>query len=208
MTTNLIGLTGFAGAGKDTVADILCEEYGFVKFSFSDALYREVADAFGASVAFLQDRNEKEKPQAALALINCDDARFIGRVLLTENCPLIEIPSKLEAPRKPRDILQLWGTEYRRADDPDYWVKRAQEFAAQPFYDSCAGLVNTSVRFANEADWISSVGEIWCVRRQGHGPVNGHVSEKEQPHSLVIQNDGTIEDLRLAVARIFYGECQ
>lgn len=37
----IIGLTGVAGSGKDTVGKILCEDYGFTRFAFADAL-REV----------------------------------------------------------------------------------------------------------------------------------------------------------------------
>lgn len=191
----LIGLTGFAGSGKDTVADILVEDHGFAKFSFSDALYREVSASFGVSEIVLRDRETKEKPLECLSLIQCDDADFIATTWIKDGSPT-GIAAFLSRSRSPRDILQLWGTEYRRTQDPDYWVKRAKEWASQPFYDSCAGLVNTSVRFENEAAWIASEGEVWCVRRPGHGAINGHISEKEQPHSRIIRNRGGIEDLR------------
>lgn len=198
----IIGLTGFAGSGKDTVADILVSDHGFVKFSFSDALYDEVAAAFGVSKRLLQDRVEKEEYQECLSLTNCDDGEFSAMVLRLENSMIDDLAESLIAPRKPRDVLQLWGTEYRRAQDPNYWVARAQEFAAKPFYDSCAGLVNTSVRFDNEADWVSLAGEVWCIRRPGHDAINTHVSEKEQPAAKVIVNDGSIEDLRMRIAEI------
>lgn len=35
---SLIGLTGYAGSGKDTVADIIVQDYGFVKMAFADPL--------------------------------------------------------------------------------------------------------------------------------------------------------------------------
>ena len=36
--THIIGLTGFAGAGKDTVADLLVAHARFRKLAFADAL--------------------------------------------------------------------------------------------------------------------------------------------------------------------------
>lgn len=38
MATRLIGLSGFAGSGKDTLAQMLVEDHGFKRFAFADAL--------------------------------------------------------------------------------------------------------------------------------------------------------------------------
>lgn len=43
----LIGVVGFAGSGKGTVADILVRDHGFKKLSFADALKDAVATIFG-----------------------------------------------------------------------------------------------------------------------------------------------------------------
>src|SRR5688500_6924803 len=37
---NIIGVSGQAGSGKDTVANYLCEEYGFVKIALADPIKR------------------------------------------------------------------------------------------------------------------------------------------------------------------------
>ena len=54
----LIGLCGPAGAGKNTVAELL----GFRQASFAAPLYRMVAAMTGMTVRELQDRDRKEKP--------------------------------------------------------------------------------------------------------------------------------------------------
>lgn len=212
----LIGLAGSAGVGKDTVADYLVEQYGFVKFSFSDALYREVSEAFGVSIEELQDRNNKEKPHPRLTTYHCSNIEF---------CGLMEAASK-EAGRvvynkwfSPRWVLQHWGTEYRRAQDPDYWTKRAALWV-KAFLDVTSddgdrplGLVNTSVRFPNEQALIHELGgTVWHLRRfedeaaaAASGVASGLAHVAEQGLTALdgereLFNTGTVEQLRTAVS--------
>lgn len=91
-----LGITGYAGAGKDAVADLLVENHGFVKINMSDALH-----------------------DAMLALdpiINIDGTRY---------CELIYRWGYVEAKRDPevRMLLQRLGTEVGRALDQNIWVK-------------------------------------------------------------------------------------
>ncbi len=57
-----------------------------------------------------------------------------------------------------RQVLQVWGTEFRRGQDPDYWVKQAED------HINCWGgvdphpLVFTDVRFQNEIDMLREYG--------------------------------------------------
>ena len=44
---SLIGLCGFAGAGKDTVAKYLYERRGYIKIAFADPLKDVVSAIFG-----------------------------------------------------------------------------------------------------------------------------------------------------------------
>lgn len=53
----LIGLTGCAGHGKDTVADYLVDKYGFVKLSYAGPLKDGVAAIFG----FDRERMENDR---------------------------------------------------------------------------------------------------------------------------------------------------
>lgn len=57
----LIGLTGAAGAGKGSVANVLVEGAGFLEMAFADPLYAAVAAITGISVANLKDRRLKEQ---------------------------------------------------------------------------------------------------------------------------------------------------
>lgn len=208
----LIGLSGPAGVGKDTIADYLCERYGFVKFSFADPLYKEVAEAFGVTEAFLMDRANKEKEQEALQYHYCKDTVFqdimFGK-LIAEN---VKYP--MDKWCSPRWILQTWGTEYRRAQCSTYWIDRADAFvreflriavehAADETKRPLAGLIQTSVRFPNERAFIDKWnGEVWHVRRPGWEAAAGEGAKHQaeaglpiEPRDKVVYNDDTIERL-------------
>lgn len=208
----LIGLAGSAGTGKDTVADYLVAQHGFTKFSFSDALYREVSEAFGVPVEELQDREKKEVPHPGLVAHKCDNYEFYRIMRIeAEFVEGAEEPNRFEF--SPRWVLQRWGTEYRRAQDPDYWLKQAALWV-QAWLDVTAGdgqhhagLVNTSVRFPNEQAWIDELGGVvWHMRRPDRGHYASqldYVSEQELPvgeHDRVIWNTGTVEQLNTAVS--------
>lgn len=69
-----------------------------------------------------------------------------------------------EFPPKPyteaqRRVQQWWGTDFRREQDPNYWVKMAEEEAKgiQTFHPTMTP-VFTDVRFPNEADMIRNNG--------------------------------------------------
>jgi hypothetical protein len=58
-----------------------------------------------------------------------------------------------------RKLQQWWGTDYRRANDPDYWVRRA-ELQANGVEVQGYIPVFTDVRFHNEADMIRRHGGL------------------------------------------------
>ncbi len=55
----LIGLMGKAGAGKDTLAAQLAP-LGFARVAFADALYEEVASAYGVTVELLREHKDED----------------------------------------------------------------------------------------------------------------------------------------------------
>ena len=122
----IIGLTGAAGSGKDSVADILVAERGFHRIAFADALYDEVSTAFNVSVEFLKNRETKEKRSPRLSLGHCMDGDFARVVRETRhggNRPI----GHSSIPYSPRQILQWWGTDYRRAQRESYWIDKVRD---------------------------------------------------------------------------------
>lgn len=181
----LLGLAGAAGSGKDSVADYLVQRYGFVKFSFSDMLYAEVAAAFGLpDESLLRDRETKELATPLLAMENCADDEFVDMV----RGMFAPEDHTVRTPYSPRWVLQVWGTEFRRAANPNYWIAQAEQWLVRVHEITrypehrCQLFVNTSVRFPNEHQWIKELeGNVWHLRRDAAAPVAGHVSETPLP---------------------------
>ena len=111
----ILGVNGSRGVGKDTLGDILVRKCGFLSVPFADKLYLEVSKAFNVTVPFLMDRKNKEVAQACLTLSQCSDPHFI--TVMREDHGIL-----LNSELSPRQILNWWGTEYRREHyGEDYW---------------------------------------------------------------------------------------
>ena len=189
----ILGLTGGAGSGKDSVADILVQEHGFQRIAFADALYEEVSTAFNVPITFLKNRETKESPTPRLALGCCANEEFCRVVMRA--CGVFR-----GAAWSPRQILQWWGTEYRRAQRESYWIDKVRD---RILSNGSLGWVITDVRFQNEADLVQELGgQLGLVLRPGIEPVANHVSEEfwqTCSPDIVIQNDGTLEGLQSTV---------
>ena len=195
----LIALCGAAGAGKDTVADMLPAR----KLAFADTLYAEVAAAWDVEQHVLRCRETKETEQERLTIEWCSDYDF--RVWFFHQ-PVASASREPwdTTPRSPRQILQWWG-DYRRAQDPDYFV----EALSTAFWYTQAGDVHgeyiiTDVRFPNEAAMVRQLGgQIWQIRRPGYeAGGTGHASDTaggEFAPDLIVTNGGSLEELRATV---------
>lgn len=212
----IIGLIGLRGSGKDTFAGYL-QQFGWRRAAFADALYDEVAGAFGVDVDFLRDRTRKESPQEELSLVNCGDEGFV-KCLLKYGYTTHADP--LKAPRSPREVLQIWGTEYRRTSEfggyDSYWLDQVKSLI-----ESNPGTkwVLTDVRFYNEYRFVESLGgTLIRVIRPSQAqsslldPALLHVSEREllnaNVHLEVLNKEGKLEHLQRQAANINAALCE
>lgn len=99
-----------------------------------------------------------------------------------------------------RLILQGWGTDFRRAKNPNYWV---EEWIKRVLKSEAEYIIVGDVRFINEANAICEAnGFVWRVFRPGLLETSSHISEHEMDSYLFdysIMNDGTIKDLQHSV---------
>lgn len=189
----LIGLSGKAGAGKDTVFTVV----------------RELAARAGCSAVrdAFADRL-KESAAAALGIVSggwefCNDLKDRGEVVW-------DLPDLAETRLTGRQFLQYYGTEaHRDVFGDDFWIRAVLPNPSAAFFgrkDRFDLLVVTDVRFDNEAQAIKECGgEMWRVDRWGAGAAaSGHASEggiAEELIDRVIDNNGSMLDLRHHTAR-------
>lgn len=105
-----------------------------------------------------------------------------------------------------RRILQWWGTEYRRAQDPDYWTK-AWSRKIEGFDLENIHVLIDDVRFMNELNTIKAHGGLIVkIERPGFSGANNHASETSlddyDDWSYVIVNDGTLEEFKQKVTEL------
>lgn len=203
----LVGLTGLAGSGKDTVANIMATHFGYRKLAFADPLYLEIAEAFQIEVIDLRRRDCKEKDVPYLSLSRCEDKNFV-------NCTLMMLCEKaqrdgsdfdyhkeLSSWRSPRWTLRMWGTEYRRSENNDYWISKLSSQITSFHRSGEFRFAVTDVRFWDEAKKIRDFGgSIWMVDRKNSVGVKGdHQSEvkgDEFAPEHVIENNASIRQLQ------------
>ncbi len=176
----IIGISGKAGAGKDTFASALANQI-FVWADhyakdldicrFSQKIY-DVAAILTGTPVHIQETQEGKAMMNYLGMTN-------------------------------GQLQQLIGTEIGRAIHPDIWIKAlAVDYTPKKLW------IIPSVRFENEFQWIRNISPNNLLIRIEGDPTGmrkhptrdwSHTSETALDHivdwDVVIKNDGTLEDL-------------
>lgn len=170
----IYAFTGKAGAGKSTAASMI---QGAVRLNFKDALLKEIKQNFPTLLAELMIENAGKYKNTA--------------EMLAAKPPVI------------RALLQNYGTEVRRGDNPNYWVDAWAEN-----YEQNAGSYDITVddvRFLNEAETVRHYGGVIIrIERPGIEEKMGHSSETEMDqivpdHTIRASNH---QELKTALQKI------
>jgi len=200
----IIGICGFIGSGKDTIADYLVNLHHFRRESFANTLKDAVSAVFGWDRTMLEGRTKQAREWREQV-----DLWWADR---------LSIPHLT-----PRWILQNWGTEVcRKGFHDDIWIASLEN----KLRNSTDDVVISDCRFPNEISAIKAAGGrvVRVVRgaepewydaavSRNRGP-NGNSSwalsgrQLEQPgihasetawvgteFDAIIDNNGTLDDL-------------
>jgi hypothetical protein len=142
----IIGIAGFQGSGKDTIADYLQNIYGFKRDSFASTLKDAVSAVFGWDRELLEGRTKESRAWREQV-----DTWWADRL----NMPNLT----------PRYALQIWGTEVaRKSFHDDTWIASLENKLRKTNND----IVISDVRFPNEILAIKRAGGV--VIRVTRGP--------------------------------------
>jgi hypothetical protein len=144
----ILGVTGFIGSGKDTIADYLCTFHGFKRISFAGSLKDAVASVFNWDRELLEGTTKSSRE-----FRNQIDSWWAER---------LQIPHLT-----PRWVLQHWGTEvFRNCFHPDIWVASVEH----KLKSAKDNIVITDCRFRNEIEAIKNAGGVTIRIERGIRP--------------------------------------
>lgn len=186
---HMIGITGYAGSGKDTLACMLADKLEAkgktVEILSFAGIIHDICDGVGL------DSNTRETKEKEVTLLFSDfeevlmqeiDIHLAGAATMDERCELFAFfidalvrrghlhygPAGNTLRISPRVFMQLLGTEGGRRVDPEFWVRMTVALATDVDY-----AIVPDVRFPNE---FAAMDSMWA--RDGYDDrVAEHASE-------------------------------
>lgn len=144
----IIGICGFIGSGKDTVAEYLVSQHGFLRESYAGTLKDAVSNVFGWNREWLEGLTPESREWREQV-----DPWWADRL----NIPHLT----------PRWVLQQWGTDVcRKAFHNDIWIASLES----KLRDKKDNIVISDCRFPNEIKSIKKQGGIVIWIKRGELP--------------------------------------
>lgn len=144
----IVGVSGFIGSGKDTIADYLITFKGFKRLSYAGPLKDAVASIFGWDRDLLEGTTKYSR-----------EWRDQVDTWWSERLDIKHLT--------PRWVLQQWGTEVgRRSFHDDIWIASIENQLRTAKDD----IVISDCRFPNELKSIKRMGGITLRVHRGENP--------------------------------------
>lgn len=190
--TKIIGFAGTARAGKDTAANFLVET---LQDEMSNCVWLNTGEVFISGFAAVIKEHVK-------AIFGWDYRHIEGELKAVRDPKTGVIP---------REAMQTLGQAMRDLN-PDVWVQSVERFLnsqkQRPAY-----LILKDIRHPNEAEWIQENhgtvvyvdrgGETDLTEEQKQHESERHMDEVSKLADIVIDNHGTLEELRASINEEF-----
>lgn len=144
----IVGIAGFIGSGKDTIADYLITFKGFKRMSYAEPLKDAISAIFGWDRELLEGTTKYSREWR-----DTIDPWWADRLNIADLTP--------------RRVLQQWGTEVgRRAFHDDIWIASIEN----KLRNAKDNIVISDCRFPNELNSIKNAGGITIRVNRGSNP--------------------------------------
>lgn len=162
----IIGICGFIGSGKDTIADYLVNNHGFRRESFANTLKDAVSAVFGWDRMLLEGRTKEAREWRERV-----DPWWAER---------LDMPNLT-----PRWVLQYWGTEVcRKGFHDSIWIASLEN----KLRNSKDDIVISDCRFPNEIKSIKNAGGAVVRVVRGPEPTWYNLALEENLHKSETAN--------------------
>lgn len=188
----IIAFTGKKQTGKSTACKYLENNYNYALGNFKDGLVTELKQNFPDLLQAILDAEN-----------NYNKTTFIIDDLFQAKPPLV------------RTLMQNYGTQVRRNDDPNYWVRQWENnlftgnilTSIPPQKEKLSRVTVDDCRFQNEAEAIKNNGGVIIrLERTDMVHTDTHVSETEMdsivPDYTIVCEGGDEEHLYRELDRI------
>lgn len=214
----IVGVGGNAGAGKDTLADVLVKKYGFTKLAFADSLKEMCSKVFELPLNYFYDREIKDSDflvplefneEHVEAIVDyCKEFGVNIKDVKTQTISELYLGKSLNSPR---EVMQFIGTEVCRDNiDPNIWITIIKNTINK---NPNKSYVVSDCRLPNERKLIKELdGYMTLVKRPNLDIIMGsklnHASESgigtEDDYDAIFNNESTLGSFQEAVELWFY----
>jgi hypothetical protein len=219
----VIAISGWKRSGKDTSAEYLIKDYGYIRYGFADSLKDLVAEQYGIPRSYCDDPNFKEKPLLDYPVDTSDAfAEVIHRTLIKEfrtfegDNPYTDFDDwyELLSHKKPlfwtpRALCILEGSVKRSANN-GFWVQKVIRDIKE---QDARKAVISDLRYRSEvAQLREAFGDDLVtirVNRFETSPSNDASERDLDKHEFdyTISNVGTVDDLQTELDIIMEKVC-
>ena len=206
----IIGVNGRARSGKDTIAKVMIDKFGFQKISFADPLKNICSDAFEIPLNYFHDDNLKDSPFEVPVLVTEQHLERLVTNLISAGCTFTNGQiNELNTKGlgfiliSPRNLLQRVGTDFVRGTLGDRtWI----DIFKRKISSTEGNFIVPDARFLNERKVIKELGGYnFLIIRPGLPPIaeSAHESEllgiSEELIDVTILNDSTVNSLQMEI---------